>query len=85
MGTKALDKKVSTKMIIIDRLPISSAFLTRSPTKAKIQEVAQPMNSAKNKAAASIGKLTLGRQPIAKAVINATMPASNKRTKKARF
>lgn len=63
-GIKALDKNVITKIIIIDKLPINSAFLAINPTSAKIHEVAQPIKMANNRAAASIGRSAVGRQPI---------------------
>lgn len=79
VGMKALDKKVSTKIMIIDKLPINSAFFAIKPTKAKIHEVDQPMKIANNRTATSVGKPTVGRHPIKKAVVKAATPESKSR------
>ncbi|GAB5052884.1 hypothetical protein PESHB4_15220 [Pediococcus ethanolidurans] len=66
-------------MMIMDKLPINSAFLAMRPTKAKIQEVAQPIKIANSSTAPKVGKPTVGRHPITKAVIKAIIPERRSR------
>ena len=79
VGMKALDKNDKTKIIIIDKLPINSAFLANRPTKAKIHEMAHPMKTASNRASKIDEKPTAGRHPIKKAVVSDAIPERKSR------
>ena len=79
IGIKALDKNVITKIIIIDKLPINSAFLTSKPTKAKTQEIDQPIKIANKVAIPSIKMFTEGLHPIKKDVVRVITPEISNR------